>query len=146
MDASYSNIDTTTDPQGACETTCSRPTPADSLRQLPPQVMHLGDGEGFDLRISPVRKRIGDAELRMLAYNGSIPGPRLHVDQGSEITVQVTNRRRRRSDGPLARAPAGEPLRRGPTRDAGADPDRRHVHLQGAVPRRRLLLVPPAHA
>lgn len=27
----------------------------------------------------------------MLAYNGSIPGPTLHVDQGSEITVHVTN-------------------------------------------------------
>jgi hypothetical protein len=30
-----------------------------------------------------VRKRIGDAEVRMLGYNGSIPGPTLHVDQGS---------------------------------------------------------------
>ena len=38
-----------------------------------------------------MRKRIDDAELRMLGYNGSIPGPTLHVDQGSEITVQVTN-------------------------------------------------------
>src|SRR5207302_588184 len=30
-------------------------------------------------------------ELRMLAYNGSVPGPVLRVGQGSEITVQVTN-------------------------------------------------------
>ena len=29
--------------------------------------------------------------LRMLAYNGSIPGPTLHVDQGSELTVHVQN-------------------------------------------------------
>ena len=27
----------------------------------------------------------------MLAYNGSVPGPNLHVDQGSQITVQVRN-------------------------------------------------------
>jgi len=27
----------------------------------------------------------------MLGYNGSVPGPVLHVDQGSEITVQVRN-------------------------------------------------------
>ena len=27
----------------------------------------------------------------MLGYNGSIPGPTLHVDQGSEITVSATN-------------------------------------------------------
>jgi hypothetical protein len=38
-----------------------------------------------------VRKRIGDAEVRMLGYNGSIPGPTLHVDQGSQITVHVRN-------------------------------------------------------
>ena len=54
-------------------------------------VIRLHDGDRFDLRIAPVRKRIDGAELRMLAYNGSIPGPTLHVDQGSEITVQVTN-------------------------------------------------------
>jgi len=29
--------------------------------------------------------------LRMLAYDGSIPGPTLHVDQGSELTVHVQN-------------------------------------------------------
>ncbi|HXJ66270.1 MAG TPA: multicopper oxidase domain-containing protein, partial [Actinomycetota bacterium] len=38
-----------------------------------------------------MRKTIGGAELRMLGYNGSIPGPTLHVDQGSEITVHVMN-------------------------------------------------------
>jgi FtsP/CotA-like multicopper oxidase with cupredoxin domain len=57
----------------------------------PPQLIRLHDGNHLDLRIEPVRKRIDDAELRMLGYNGSIPGPTLHVDQGSEITVQVTN-------------------------------------------------------
>ena len=56
-----------------------------------PGTVNLRDGDVFDLRIHPVRKRIGDAEVRMLAYNGSIPGPTLHVDQGSEITVQVAN-------------------------------------------------------
>jgi FtsP/CotA-like multicopper oxidase with cupredoxin domain len=56
-----------------------------------PQLIRLHDGDRLDLHIEPVRKRIGDAELRMLGYNGSIPGPTLHVDQGSEITVQVTN-------------------------------------------------------
>jgi len=56
-----------------------------------PSVVRLHDGDRFDLRISPVRKNIDEAALRMLAYNGSIPGPTLHVDQGSEITVQATN-------------------------------------------------------
>ena len=54
-------------------------------------VTRLADGDRLDLRIGPVRKNIDGAELRMLAYNGSVPGPVLHVDQGSEITVQVRN-------------------------------------------------------
>jgi FtsP/CotA-like multicopper oxidase with cupredoxin domain len=56
-----------------------------------PEHIRLREGDRFDLRIEPVRKRLDDAELRMLGYNGSIPGPTLHVDQGSEIIVQVTN-------------------------------------------------------
>jgi FtsP/CotA-like multicopper oxidase with cupredoxin domain len=58
---------------------------------LGPDVTRLADGDRLDLRIGPVRKDIDGAELRMLAYNGSIPGPTLQVDQGSEITVQVRN-------------------------------------------------------
>ena len=58
---------------------------------LGPDVTRLADGDRLDLRIGPVRKNIDGAELRMLAYNGSVPGPVLHVDQGSEITVQVRN-------------------------------------------------------
>jgi FtsP/CotA-like multicopper oxidase with cupredoxin domain len=54
-------------------------------------LIRLGDGESFDLRIHPVRKQVDDVVLRMLGYNGSIPGPTLHVDQGSEVTVQVRN-------------------------------------------------------
>ncbi len=56
-----------------------------------PSVVRLYDGDSFALSIRPVRKRIGDAEVRMLGYNGSIPGPTLRVDQGSEITVNATN-------------------------------------------------------
>ena len=56
-----------------------------------PQLIRLHDGDRLDLHIEPVRKRIDDAELRMLGYNGSIPGPTLQGDQGSEITVQVSN-------------------------------------------------------
>jgi FtsP/CotA-like multicopper oxidase with cupredoxin domain len=45
----------------------------------------------FDLRITPATKRIGDKTVRMLGYNGSIPGPTLRVKQGSELLVNVTN-------------------------------------------------------
>src|ERR687890_866574 len=57
-----------------------------------PSVVRLYDGDSFNLRIYPVRKRIGDAEVRMLAYNGSIPGPTLRVRQNSSVTVNFTNR------------------------------------------------------
>ena len=56
-----------------------------------PEVIRLRDGETHEITIKPVRKRIGDAEVRMLGYNGSIPGPTLHVDQGSEVTIEATN-------------------------------------------------------
>ena len=54
-------------------------------------VVELSDGARFALRIAPVSKRIGDATVRMLAYNGSIPGPTLRVPQGSELLVDVEN-------------------------------------------------------
>jgi len=38
-----------------------------------------------------VAKRLGETTVRMLGYNGSIPGPTLKVQQGSEIIVHVTN-------------------------------------------------------
>ncbi|MGZ5374414.1 MAG: heavy metal-binding domain-containing protein [Aeromicrobium sp.] len=56
-----------------------------------PSLVRLSDGDHFAFRIGAVRKRLNGADLRMLAYNGSIPGPILHVDQGSEITVDVAN-------------------------------------------------------
>jgi FtsP/CotA-like multicopper oxidase with cupredoxin domain len=56
-----------------------------------PEVVELADGQHFDLRMAPVTKRFGDATVRMLAYNGSIPGPTLRVRQGAEIEVEVVN-------------------------------------------------------
>ncbi len=57
-----------------------------------PHTVELADGDEYELEIAPVRKRIGDATVRMLAYNGSIPGPTLAAPEGSTFTVHVTNR------------------------------------------------------
>src|SRR4051812_358548 len=54
-------------------------------------VVEVGDGEKIQLHIAPVTKGIGDATVRMLGYNGSIPGPTLRVREGSEIAVEVLN-------------------------------------------------------
>ena len=114
---------------------------AEALR---PAVIRLHDGDRLDLAIHPVRKTIAGAELRMLAYNDSIPGSTLHVDQGAEITVQVRN------DGDTETTAHWHGLRLEnrydgvPHETQETDPGRRHVHLQAPVPRRRLLLVSPA--
>ena len=56
-----------------------------------PEEVEVVDGERFELRIAPVVKRIAGSDVRMLAYNGSIPGPTLRVKEGSEIEVEITN-------------------------------------------------------
>jgi FtsP/CotA-like multicopper oxidase with cupredoxin domain len=57
----------------------------------PTAVVPLSDGDGFDLRVAPVAKQLGGVAVRMLAYNGSVPGPSLRVRQGSEVVVNVVN-------------------------------------------------------
>jgi FtsP/CotA-like multicopper oxidase with cupredoxin domain len=56
-----------------------------------PQLLELAHGDTLELRVGPVAKRLGDTTVRMLGYNGSIPGPTLKVQQGTEIVVHVTN-------------------------------------------------------
>ncbi|MGN6174554.1 MAG: multicopper oxidase domain-containing protein [Streptosporangiaceae bacterium] len=76
-----------------------RPTPAEVFPTDPsglpeaarPALLELADGDVFDLRIGAVAKQLGDTMVRMLGYNGSIPGPTLKVQQGSEVVVHVTN-------------------------------------------------------
>ena len=77
----------------------SQPIPGESFPTDPtglpeatqPQLRELADGDAFDLRIGAVAKRLGDTTVRMLGYNGSIPGPTLKVRQGSEVVVHVVN-------------------------------------------------------
>ncbi|MBO0728431.1 MAG: multicopper oxidase family protein [Acidimicrobiaceae bacterium] len=56
-----------------------------------PVVAQLDNGDTYELRIAAVAKNLGDRRVRMLSYNGSIPGPTLRVRQGSEVVVQVDN-------------------------------------------------------
>jgi FtsP/CotA-like multicopper oxidase with cupredoxin domain len=73
--------------------------PADSFPTDPtglpeasvPQLQELPDGDTLELRVGPVAKPLGDATVRMLGYNGSIPGTTLKVAQGTEIVVHVEN-------------------------------------------------------
>jgi FtsP/CotA-like multicopper oxidase with cupredoxin domain len=68
------------------------PTEIEGLPEAAPTTaVVLDHGDRLDLRIGPVAKRIGEHVVRMLAYDGSIPGPTLRVRQGSTIVVDVTN-------------------------------------------------------
>jgi len=68
------------------------PTDTSGLpRAVAPSIVELADGDETELHIGPVVKRIGDADVRMLAYNGSIPGPTLEVPEDATVTVHVRN-------------------------------------------------------
>jgi FtsP/CotA-like multicopper oxidase with cupredoxin domain len=67
-----------------------------SIENLPdarqePEMIELHDGDIFELTAGYVKKEVGNRTLRMLAYNGSIPGPIIKVPQGAEITVNFNN-------------------------------------------------------
>ena len=57
----------------------------------PSEIVELADGATYELHIGPVVKQVGTDTVRMLAYNGSIPGPTLKVREGSEIVVDIHN-------------------------------------------------------
>ena len=68
------------------------PTSTEGLPEAAaPRVIDLADGEATELRIGAVTKQIGDEQVRMLAYSGSIPGPTLRVREGSQLIVDVQN-------------------------------------------------------
>lgn len=55
------------------------------------ETVELKDGDTYDLTARIVKKEIGNAEVKMLAYNGMIPGPLLKIPQGAEITLNFKN-------------------------------------------------------
>ena len=57
----------------------------------PTRSVELRDGDTLALTAGAVQRQLGDATVRMLAYDGSIPGPTLRVAQGSELTVDFAN-------------------------------------------------------
>ena len=57
----------------------------------PTQTIELKNGDSYDLAASYVKKDINGTKYKMLAYNGSIPGPLIKVPQGAEVTINFTN-------------------------------------------------------
>ena len=57
----------------------------------PDAVVELGQGESYELAAGFVEKEIQGGKYRMLAYNGSIPGPLIRVKQGAEVILNFRN-------------------------------------------------------
>ncbi len=57
----------------------------------PTETVELKNGDTYNLTASIVKKVIAAADVKMLAYNGMIPGPLLKVPQGAEITLNFKN-------------------------------------------------------
>lgn len=57
----------------------------------PSTIVDLKNGDSYDLTASVVKKKIAGSEVKMLAYNGSVPGPTIRIPKGAEITVNFTN-------------------------------------------------------
>jgi len=55
------------------------------------KIVELKNGDIYDLTASVVKSKINGSEVKMLAYNGTIPGPTIKVPQGVEITLNFTN-------------------------------------------------------
>lgn len=53
--------------------------------------VELKNGDNYDLTASIVKQTINGSDVRMLSYNGSIPGPVIKVQQGSTVTVNFIN-------------------------------------------------------
>lgn len=55
------------------------------------EIVELKNGDSYDLTASIIKKTIGNSVVKMLAYNGMIPGPMIKVEQGAEVTLNFTN-------------------------------------------------------
>lgn len=57
----------------------------------PSRIIEAGPGDTVRMKVQWVAKWIAGRKVRMLGYDGSIPGPTLKVPQGATITLLLTN-------------------------------------------------------
>lgn len=72
------------------ETFSTDPTGLQDAR--PMEVLDLSDGAQLTLEVAPVRQKIDGVWARRLAYNGSVPGPVIKIQQGSTLKLVVANK------------------------------------------------------
>lgn len=55
------------------------------------ELIELKNGDTFGVTAKAIKHKINGQEIRMLSYNGSIPGPTIIVTEGDKITLDITN-------------------------------------------------------
>lgn len=55
------------------------------------ETVELKDGDTYNLTANIVKKNIDGQDIKMLAYNGSIPGPLIKVPQNGKVTINFKN-------------------------------------------------------
>lgn len=55
------------------------------------ETVALKDGDTYAMEIGAVKKTIAGQSVKMLGYNGSVPGPTLRVPEGAEVTIDLKN-------------------------------------------------------
>lgn len=82
---------TLTDYQTEAKTSATGNTRNTLLNTSESKIVELKNGDTYDLIAEYVNKEINGVTFKMLAYNGSIPGPILKVKQGAEVTINLKN-------------------------------------------------------
>ncbi len=57
----------------------------------PPQFVSLNSGDTYVVTASYVQKQVGNRTLRMMAYNGSVPGPFIRIKEGGIANIVFIN-------------------------------------------------------
>lgn len=68
-------------------------TSVEGLPEASPHLLRdLKSGDSLDMTATAVRKDVQGLPVRMLAFDGSVPGPTFRVRQGDSVTVRLRNR------------------------------------------------------
>ena len=74
----------------------SRREVVDNTKGIPPatapQTVELKNGDTYQIEVSYVSKVIAGNKLKMIAYNGSVPGPTIKVHEGDQVTIHFVNK------------------------------------------------------
>lgn len=57
----------------------------------PTETVTLKDGDVYAMEIGALKKMIAGRSVKMLGYNGSVPGPTLVIPEGAEVTINLKN-------------------------------------------------------